>query len=185
MEAFFHSIECEFFGSVCRVYVDIVTPVALMQTDGQILDSSRLAEMARTCACFNFRKASRSVTQLFDQILAPTGLRSTQLVILVTGQLLGPSSIARLARELVMDRSTLTRNLKPLLAMGLLQFSRPESSKHKAVEVTEAGRQALIAAAPLWEHAQTHLVSRFGAERWERITSDLGAIVDATRSSAM
>src|SRR5476651_2814628 len=64
-------------------------------------DESKLAEMARTCACFNFRKASRSVTQLFDQILAPTGLRSTQLVILMTGQLLGPSSIARLAQDLV------------------------------------------------------------------------------------
>ena len=93
-----------------------------MSCDLPEIDAAKLAEMARTCACFNFRKASRSVTQLFDQMLAPTGLRSTQLVILITGELLGPSSIARLARELVMDRSTLTRNLKPLLSMGLLQI---------------------------------------------------------------
>src|SRR5438552_6327728 len=105
-----------------------------MSCDYPAIDDNSLAEAARTCACFNFRKASRSVTQLFDQILAPTGLRSTQLVILVTGQLLGPSSIARLARELVMDRSTLTRNLKPLLAMGLLQLSRAENGKHKSVQ---------------------------------------------------
>ncbi len=58
-------------------------------------NDQKLAEMAHTCACFNFRKASRSVTQLFDHG-APTGLRSTQLVILMTSQLLGPSSIARL-----------------------------------------------------------------------------------------
>lgn len=156
-----------------------------MQPDASVVDGAKLAEMARTCACFNFRKASRSVTQLFDQILAPTGLRSTQLVILITAQLLGPSSIARLARELVMDRSTLTRNLKPLLAMGLLQFARPESGKHKSVEVTEEGRKALLAATPAWHQAQSHLVGQFGVERWERIMTDLSAIVDATRSSIM
>ena len=156
-----------------------------MSCETREIDESKLAEMARTCACFNFRKASRSVAQLFDQILAPTGLRSTQLVILITGQLLGPSSIARLARELVMDRSTLTRNLKPLLSMGLLRFSKSESGKHKSVEVTDEGLAALNKAAPYWERAQTHLVSRFGTDHWNRIMGDLSAIVVATRSSAV
>ena len=149
------------------------------------IDDTKLAEMARTCACFNFRKASRSVTQLFDQVLAPTGLRSTQLVILITGRLLGPSSIARLARELVMDRSTLTRNLKPLLTMGLLQLSKPDNGKHKAVEVTDEGLAALVKAGPYWEQAQTHLVAQFGNDQWNRIMADLAAIVEATRSSAV
>jgi len=149
------------------------------------IDEKQLAEMARTCACFNFRKASRSVTQLFDQILAPSGLRSTQLVILVTSQLLGPSSIARLARELVMDRSTLTRNLKPLMNLGLLQFSQGDGGKHKSVEVTAAGQAALLRSAPYWEHAQSHLVNRVGPEYWTRIMTDLATIVEATRSSAV
>ena len=125
--------------------------------------------MARTCACFNFRKASRSVTQLFDQILAPAGLRSTQLVILITGQLLGPSSIARLARELVMDRSTLTRNLKPLMNMGLLQFSQGDG-KHKAVEVTVEGQAALLRSAPTGSRLKrtwsTSLARRPGIGSW-------------------
>jgi DNA-binding MarR family transcriptional regulator len=149
------------------------------------IDDCKLAEMTRTCACFNFRKASRSVTQLFDQILAPTGLRSTQLVILFTGQLLGPCSIARLARELVMDRSTLTRNLKPLLSVGLLQLSRADNGKHKSVEVTSQGRAALVKAAPYWEQAQSHLVTRFGADHLNRIIGDLSSIVDATRSGGV
>src|ERR1700730_10624192 len=123
-----------------------------MRSDIPEIDRTKLAEMARTCACFNFRKASRSVTQLFDQILAPTGLRSTQLVILMTSQLLGPSSIARLAREMVMDRSTLTRNLKPILGMGLLQFSHSSAGKHKSVELTDEGRAALVRGLPYWEH---------------------------------
>lgn len=155
-----------------------------MSCDLPEIDQSKLAEMARTCACFNFRKASRSVTQLFDQILAPTGLRSTQLVILITTQLMGQSSIARLARELVMDRSTLTRNLKPLMNMGLLRFAA-ESGKQKSVEVTVEGQVALLKAAPYWSQAQTQLVNRFGEEAWNRIMSDLNAIVEATRSSGM
>jgi DNA-binding MarR family transcriptional regulator len=153
-----------------------------MACDVPEIDPAQLGEMARTCACFNFRKSSRSVTQFFDQALAPAGLRSTQLVILITGLLLGPSSIARLARELVMDRSTLTRNLKPLLNMGLLQLSEAATGKHKSVVVTIEGRAALLKAAPYWERAQGHLVSRFGTERWDRIMEDLGSIVDATRA---
>lgn len=155
-----------------------------MSSDTVKIDEGQLAEMARTCACFNFRKASRSVTQLFDQTLAPTGLRSTQLVMLMTAQLLGPNSIARLARELVMDRSTLTRNLKPLLAQGLLQLTRSDGGRHKSVEITEPGRCALVKAAPYWERAQTQLTSRFGAEHWDRIMGDMAAIVDATRSNS-
>ncbi|MGD9720404.1 MAG: MarR family winged helix-turn-helix transcriptional regulator [Pirellulales bacterium] len=154
-----------------------------MECDSPGIDPAKLGEMARTCACLNFRKGSRSVTQFFDQTLAPTGLRSTQLVILIAGELLGPSSIARLARELVMDRSTLTRNLRPLLNMGLLELSAAENGKHKSVAVTDRGRAALIGAAPYWERAQTHLVNRFGAEHWNRIIGDLAGIVEATRSS--
>jgi DNA-binding MarR family transcriptional regulator len=153
-----------------------------MACDIPEIDPAQLGEMARTCACFNFRKSSRSVTQFFDQALAPAGLRSTQLVILITGLLLGPSSIARLARELVMDRSTLTRNLKPLVNMGLLQLSEAASGKHKSVLVTVEGRAALLKAAPYWERAQGHLVTRFGTQRWDRIMDDLGSIVDATRA---
>ncbi len=156
-----------------------------MACDDSTMDNAKLAEMARTCACFNFRKASRSVTQMFDQILAPTGVRSTQLVILITGQLLGPSSIARLARELVMDRSTLTRNLRPLLALDMLRLTLPEKGKHKSVELTEAGRAALVKAAPYWQQAQSQLVNRFGTEHWNRIMGDLGGIVEATRSSTV
>ena len=156
-----------------------------MSCDIPEIDPAALGEMARTCACLNFRKASRSVTHFFDQILAPTGLRSTQLVILIAGELLGPNSVSRLARELVMDRSTLTRNLKPLLGMGLLRFSVADGDKHKSVEVTPEGRRALIAATPYWERAQHQLVNRFGTDQWNRIVGDLDGIVSATRANGV
>jgi DNA-binding MarR family transcriptional regulator len=155
----------------------------LMAADSPGIDPAKLGNMARTCACLNLRMGSRSVTQFFDQALAPTGLRSTQLVILIAAERLGPSSIARLARELVMDRSTLTRNLKPLLTMQLLELTTGNNGKHKSVIVTEPGRNALVRAAPYWERAQGHVVSRIGAEQWNRMVADLGDIVKATRAS--
>jgi len=148
------------------------------------IDATKLAEIARTCACFNFRKASRSLTQMFDQILAPSGLRSTQLVILISGQLSGPTSIADMARSLVMDRSTLTRNLRPLMTMGLLQFSPASGGRTKNVELTPAGRAALVQAGPYWEQAQGKIVARFGADVWNRLLADLGAVIEAAQTGA-
>jgi hypothetical protein len=84
------------------------------------LDLEACAQAAAVCACFNFRKASRAVTQHFDEQLQPTGLRSTQLVILLAVAVYESSGMAELARALVMDRSTLTRNLRPLINQGLL-----------------------------------------------------------------
>lgn len=155
-----------------------------MHSDASAISADKLGEMARTCACFNFRKASRSVTQLFDQALAPTGLRSTQLVILITSELLGPSSIARLARELVMDRSTLTRNLKPLLNSDLLRISKAEHAKQKMVATTDIGRLALVNAVPYWERAQKHLVERLGTSHWDELMRELAGIVETTRAAA-
>jgi DNA-binding MarR family transcriptional regulator len=148
-----------------------------------VLDPGKCREMVSTCACFNFRKASRSVTQLFDQILAPVGLRSTQLVILVASQVIGPCGLARLARELVMDRSTITRNLHPLVTHGFLQITGKSGRAGKSVQITEAGQQVLVQAVPYWEEAQQQLVQNLGRQRWERVMGDLSTVVNATRSS--
>jgi DNA-binding MarR family transcriptional regulator len=113
-----------------------------------VLDPAQCQEMVANCACFNFRKVSRSVTQLFDQILAPCGLRSTQLVILLAAQVLGPCGLAKLAREMVMDRSTITRNLSPLVGQGLLKITGKSGRAGKSVEITPAGQQLLAEAAP-------------------------------------
>jgi len=84
------------------------------------LNAAQLAEIEATCACSNVRKAARAVTQLFDELLQPTGLRSTQFTLLVAVALLGEAPVTQLSRALVMDRTTLARNLKPLESLGLL-----------------------------------------------------------------
>lgn len=143
------------------------------------LDRDRCAQIAGVCACFNFRKASRSVTQMFDQALSPTGLRSTQLVILIASYVLncGP---AQLARELVMERSTLTRNLRPLIQQGLLRLTHGSAGRTKLVELTPKGQQALLKAIPYWEKAQGALEERLGG-RLPHMIEDLTCVVEATR----
>ena len=72
------------------------------------------------CACFNLRKAMRTVTHLYDEALKPAGLRATQFTVLASTRNLGPVSVNQLAEKMVMDRTTLTRNLKPLERDGLI-----------------------------------------------------------------
>jgi DNA-binding MarR family transcriptional regulator len=148
----------------------------------QQLDPAQCAEMARVCACLGFRKASRSVTQFYDHFLAPVSLRSTQLVVLLGAHVLGSSNLRSLADELAMDRSTLTRNLKPLIAQKLLRtVSAKGRGRSKSIEVTPRGQQKLIAAAPLWEQAQGSLRDRLGIERLERVLEDLTTVTSAVR----
>lgn len=146
------------------------------------LDPLACAEMARVCACLGFRKASRSVTQLYDQFLAPCGLRSTQLVVLLGAYVLGSSNLRRLADELAMDRSTLTRNLKPLIAQRLLHTMPTKGrGRSKSIEVTARGQELLRAATPLWQQAQSSLRQRLGDERLARVLDDLATVTEAVR----
>jgi DNA-binding MarR family transcriptional regulator len=147
------------------------------------IDRDKCLEIVGTCASTNFRKASRSVTQLFDQYLAPIGLRSTQLTILVAAQVFGPCSLGRLASELVMDRTTITRNIQPLVNQGLLQVTGKTGRGGKSVEITKAGQEAMVSAVPFWKEAQGHLMRRMGKDRWDRVMVDLTSVVEASRTT--
>lgn len=142
------------------------------------------AAAAASCACFNFRKAARAVTQFFDETLQPCGLRSTQLVILLATYLYESASVAQLARELVVDRSTLTRNLKPLEKQNLVRVITGTDRRTRLVELTPEGEAALLKAVPLWEKAQTQFVSRLGETRWRDMLANLSAAVDLARRPA-
>jgi DNA-binding MarR family transcriptional regulator len=149
-----------------------------------VVDPAKCLEMANSCASFTFRKAARAVTQMYDQILAPIGLRSTQLVILVAAQAQGPCRFAVLAKGLVKDRSTLTRNLQPLLTQGLLRVTGKSGRAGKSVEITPAGQRLLAQAVPYWEEAQKRLLEFLGQERWDRMMCDLTEMVDIVRPEA-
>ena len=147
-----------------------------------------MAEIEATCACSNVRKAARAVTQLFDELLQPTGLRSTQFTLLVAVALLGEAPVTQLSRALVMDRTTLARNLKPLESLGLLTVEAGTDRRRHLVRLAERGRQALARALPYWEQAQHQVVTRLGQEQQQRATSASGEPPDSsvtTITSAM
>jgi len=106
------------------------------------------------CNCLALRQATRHVTQFYDQHLADAGLRTTQFSILAKLKGLGPLTINALARELVMDRTTLGRTMLPLARDGLISIddgARDRRSKY--LSLTKAGAERLRRAAKLWGNA--------------------------------
>lgn len=142
------------------------------------IDRQACADAVDACACFSFAKAARSVTQLFNATLQPSGLRSTQFVALAVIHAEEPVGMARLAQAIVVDRSTLTRNLKPLQVAGLVAVTRPKGRRGNVVRLTAKGRRRLTEAVPLWEKAQTEFVNNIGPARWRTLKKDLAAAVD-------
>ena len=130
------------------------------------------------CNCLALRQAARHVTQFYDQYLASTGLRSTQFSILAKLQGLGPMTINALARELVMDRTTLGRTMLPLERDGLIAIKEGVVDRRsKELVVTKAGTDRLQRAAKLWVEAQKEFEERFGARRAADLRGLLGEVV--------
>jgi DNA-binding MarR family transcriptional regulator len=106
------------------------------------------------------------VTQYYDQHLAPSGLRTTQFSILAKLKGLGPMSINALARELVMDRTTLGRTMLPLERDGLIAINDGALDRRsKELSVTKRGAERLQRAIKLWDKAQKDFEQKFGARR--------------------
>lgn len=118
------------------------------------------------CNCLAIRQAARHVTQFYDQLIAPTGLRATQFAILSRLRQHGPMPINALATLLVMDRTTLGRNILPLQRDGLIEV-RPSASDRRRHELrlTETGRELHRAGVKHWEEAQRRFNAVFGDER--------------------
>jgi DNA-binding MarR family transcriptional regulator len=115
------------------------------------MKSSDLAEIARTCACFHFRRVARSVTNFYSEALAPTGLRSTQFVALLVIALKEDAMMSDLAQTLEVDRTTLTRLLAPLKGRKLITIVSGKDRRVQNVRLTAAGKTAVKKALPSLE----------------------------------
>jgi DNA-binding MarR family transcriptional regulator len=135
-------------------------------------------EIAATCAGFNLRRASRAVSQHFDHALAPTGLRMTQFTLLGALAIGGSVTINDLARVLVIDRTTLTRNLRLLRTAGHVAATTNGTGREQRISLTEDGRETLARAVPLWRAAQDTRVERFDETRWPGLVADLDRLVE-------
>lgn len=150
-------------------------------TDSAIQKSPRDAADIAACTCANLRKATRVVTQAYDTALAPTGLRTTQFSLLAALSRRPDLPLTQLAEALVMDRTTLTRNLKPLVGQGLIRIDQEKDARVRRINLTEDGKSALNDALPRWQEAQSRLVEALGQGRWSGFLDDLAATVAAAQ----
>jgi len=141
----------------------------------EAVGSEACAEAARICACFNVRRTARAVTRLYDEALQPSGLRSTQFVMLVSIHAHGRIGLPGLAAEMGLDRSAVTRRLKTLEREGLVRVSPSPAAGPSQVALTAKGRRKLERTTPLWQAVQDRFEAELGKRRWRGMLDDLGA----------
>ena len=119
----------------------------------------------RDCNCFSARKAARHITQVYDTILAPSGLRSTQYMILAVLNERGPLSVNELADVMVMNRTTMGKNLRPLERDDLVTVSVSDLDRRsRTIALTRHGSKMLDRAYPLWKAAHSSFQKRHGKQ---------------------
>jgi DNA-binding MarR family transcriptional regulator len=135
-----------------------------------------------SCASFNFRRAARAVTRLYDQAFESFGIRSTQFSILIGIAKTQPTSISALADLLVIDRSTLTRSLRLLKQQGLLSISDRSIKRQRFLTLTPKGERTLATTLPAWRKAQDRFVQTLGADYWAHFRNQLESLANVALS---
>jgi DNA-binding MarR family transcriptional regulator len=131
---------------------------------------------ASTCYCIILRKASRRVTALYDEALAPFGINIAQFSALRTIKRDAPVSLTELGHKMELDRSTVGRNMKVLERMGLVAFSTGEDQREAVLSLTSEGASLVEAALPVWDEIQHRLEARLGADHARQLGELLEAI---------
>jgi len=124
--------------------------------------SKTYPKLPSPCNCMNIRRASRAVTQFYDEVLKPSGLTIAQLGLLRHIEIVELTTISELAKMMRIDRTTLNRNMKPLTDAGLIAINPGKDSRTREVMLTEAGKDAVIKAWVLWGEAQVLIKEYLG-----------------------
>lgn len=153
-----------------RVYTCIYTNMT------EAIPTAKCQQVAQYCAGYGVRRAARAVAGLYNEVLAPTGLKGTQFTLINAIAVAGRPTITHLAELLLMDRTTLTRNLKPLAQRGLVRIASGQDRRAKELTLTPDGVNILRRALPLWDRAQNAVTTRLGRKRLARLRSDLAEL---------
>jgi DNA-binding MarR family transcriptional regulator len=135
------------------------------------------------CACFNVRKAARAITRFYDSVLEPSGIQGTQFSLLTVAHLAGELPITETADRLGVDRTTLTRNLRVLETRGFIAVGPGKDGRTKSIQLTTAGRDALMKALPYWKKAQQRVVQDLGHLRFKTLMQELSALRSLSKRS--
>jgi DNA-binding MarR family transcriptional regulator len=151
------------------------------KADLKPLTMVKCKEIGRTCACFKVRKAARAITRLYEEVLRPIGLRATQFSLLMATRVMGPVTVVKLAQVIVMDRTTLTRNLQILERRRLIEIKPGEDRREREVTLTASGMEVLANAIPLWEAAQERVRQGLGEEKMHNLLDNLSEMISLAR----
>lgn len=137
------------------------------------------------CVCNTLRMVTRAVTQLYDGLLRPSGLRVTQFSILAAIARMGEANLRQLEEALALDQTTLTRSLNLLERERVIERASHPDGRIKAMRLTSKGRRALAVARPLWAEAQDKVLRELGTRAWadaqRRLTHLLRVAVETRR----
>lgn len=133
------------------------------------------------CACATIRRASRAVTQLYEQWLRAHGIEGPQFALLAMMERLGESNQTTMGQRFDLDKTTLSRNLKLLNQKGWIEIVPGADARERRVRLTPDGRQRLAAARPTWQKAQAQLRSALKDRDWDATLHVLNAITKAAR----
>jgi len=134
------------------------------------------AALSAACTCGRLRRAARSLTQLYDDAMAPSGLRITQFSLIRTLIREGPMRIGDLASMLLLDRTAMSRNLEPLFARGLVSLTTGRDARTRVAAITHKGETAFADAEPHWRRAQATVARTLGRERLGTLIGVLGEL---------
>jgi DNA-binding MarR family transcriptional regulator len=122
------------------------------------------------CMCANLRRAARAITQSYDEMLRPLGLRTTQFTILQALSKTGELRQRDLGQLLAMDSTTLTRTLRIMSREGWIAERRGKDGRERLLRLAKTGRHQFDLALPAWEKAQAHLKSQLGDKLWHDLS---------------
>lgn len=135
------------------------------------------------CLCLAARKAARAVTDLYDLVLSPAGIKATQFSLLNVIGKAERISQHDLGTQLAVAPETLSRRLSTAKASGWIELQRGADARQHMYGLTQAGRERLQQAQPYWERSQSRLRSCLGSEKWEAALSVLGQLLAAAREA--
>src|SRR5580700_9165498 len=144
------------------------------------MSAKRHKSDSEPCLCNALRQASRAVSRLYDEELRGVGLRTTQyslLRVLARAGQVRQSDLGGLAH---LDETTLTRNLRPLVAAGWVSVRSGDDRREKLITVTPAGAAKLAAARPAWERAQSRMEALIPEDARQRLMAILPEVVRLT-----
>ncbi len=137
------------------------------------------------CMCASIRRASRALTQMYDDALRPLGLHATQFSILQALKLAGEVSQSQLSTLLFIDSTTLTRNLRILRKKGWIAVRAGVDRRERWLQLAPLGGRELQRVTPAWERVQKKFQHQLGDARWRDLRKLSGAIVHVVANSKM